>query len=356
MTSLQCLKHEWLCQTEKIEKEEVKNNPEDHSSSGKGKDQELNTTKHNLSQSKGQWDPSHNYVMFDCETRTMSRADPRDDDEDDDEGNHEEEILITRDDDKINNICVTKDESDKENEEINDCKESSASLCLANNCENNYNDCRKRMANGEDNDYLEAAIGVNRKRSKTPLVEGNDDNEKNKDSRSTLTTPNKANLTNAASSTITYDQVQQRANEIRETKRMSVISYDSLDDSCSIIMKSKEATTHSNEVDDEVNGAIADDEETTTDGGPTPTPDISEISIPCNSIKDTNIENPTPLPTHANIIANGESDVQNSKTFSSELPEQTLWQAAEGTVTPFWEFANVGEIPSLGNLHNHYVL
>ena len=44
----------------------------------------MNTTKQNLSQNKGQWDPAHNYVMFDCETRTMSRADPRDDSDDGD--------------------------------------------------------------------------------------------------------------------------------------------------------------------------------------------------------------------------------------------------------------------------------
>ena len=137
MTSIQCLKHEWLCQTDKIEKEEVKNNQEDHSSSGK-KDPELNTTKHNLSQNKGQWDPAHNYVMFDCETRTMSRAEPSDDDKDEMTCENNE------------NICLENDDNNKENKEVNESTESKrlsqTSASTSATHDNNSTDCRKRMA------------------------------------------------------------------------------------------------------------------------------------------------------------------------------------------------------------------
>ena len=327
MNSLQCLKHEWLCQTNKTEKEEVKNNQEDHSSSGR-KDPELNTTKHNLSQSKGQYDPAHDYVRFDCETRTMSRADPRDDD------NNE----IERDNNHTNQ-SPEKDEKDKENKEINESKEvnriSQTSISSTTH-DNNLSDCRKRLADGKDNDYLEATIGY-RKRSKTPLV---DEDESNGLIH--------ASIQNTPSTVITYDQVQRRANEIREGKRMSGVSFDSLEDSCSIVMKSKEQM-NMNEVDDL--SANADDEDTTTEGGPTPTLDISEISIPCIP-GEFNLENPTvtklPTTNAYSILSKREVDVQNPKNFS-ELSEQTLWQATEGTITPLWEVANLGESPSLGN-------
>ena len=332
MTSLQCLKHEWLCQIDKSEKEEVKNNQEDHSSSGK-KDPELNTTKHNLSQSKEQWDPSHNYVMFDCETRTMSRAEPRDDDDDANTNSFESK----------DTTCLENDDSNKENEEINDLQENnriSQTSTSSTTHENISNDCRKRVADGEDNDYLEATMG-HRKRSKTPLVDADDDDS---------LVLRKATLRNLPTTVITYDQVQQKANEIRESKRMSGISIDSFDESCSIVIKSKEDNNF-NEVDDF--SANADDEQTATDG-PTPTPDISEISIPyitgeTNTDILTSLPSTTPvLPRETHVTLNGDVDFQHQKTFS-EFPEQTLWQAAEGTITPLWEVAHVGEIPPLGN-------
>ena len=326
MTSLQCLKHEWLCQKEKTEKEEVKNNQEDHSSSGK-KDPELNTTKQNLSQSKGQWDPAHNYVMFDCETRTMSRADPCDDI--DDPNN-----ILTNNNSSVYNID---NECNKENEEVNEksteINRLSQSSVSSVNHDNNSNDCRKRLADGEDNDYLEAMIGY-RKRSKTPLVDSGENGEESTNLIKPVTQ-------NPSSTVITYDQVQQKAHEIREAKRMSGISFDSLEDSCSIVIKSKDST-HFNEMDDA--SAHADDEQTATDG-PTPTPDVSEISIPCMP-RESNTEPSTTVAVPFAML-NGEGDFKNSKPIS-EFSEQTLWQATEGTITPMWEVANVGEIPSLG--------
>ena len=320
MTSVQCLKHEWLCQTEKIEKEEVKNNQEDHSSSGK-KDPELNTTKHNLSQNKGQWDPAHNYVMFDCETRTMSRAEPSDDDKDGMSGENNE------------SLCLENDDSNKENKDSTESKRlSQTSASSSATHDNNSTDCRKRMADEKDNDYLEATMG-HRKRSKTPLVDADDGEPSNLI---------KSNQKIQPSTVITYDQVQQKAYEIRENKRMSGISFDSLDESCSIAIKSKESANLNG---DDIS-AHADDEQTATDG-PTPTPDISEISIPCFP-GESNTENATPLPSNTYVTLNGaDVDFQNPKTFS-ELSEQTLWQAAEGTITPLWEVANVGEVSSLG--------
>lgn len=327
MNSLQCLKHEWLCQKEKTEKEEVKNNQEDHSSSGK-KDPELNTTKQNLSQSKGQWDPAHNYVMFDCETRTMSRADPRDDI--DDSNN-----IITNNNSSAYNYD---NECNKENEVVNEkpseVNRLSQSSMSSVNHDNNSNDCRKRVADGEDNDYLEATVGY-RKRSKTPLVDAVENGEES-------TNLIKSIPQNPSSNVITYDQVQQKAQEIREAKRMSGISFDSLDDSCSIAIKAKDST-HFNEMDDA--SAQADDEQTGTDG-PTPTPDVSEISIPCVSREYNTESSATSAAPFA--MLNREVDYKNSKPIS-EFSEQTLWQAAEGTITPMWEVANVGEIPSLGN-------
>ena len=325
MNSLQCLKHEWLCQKEKIEKEEVKNNQEDHSSSGK-KDPELNTTKQNLSQNKGQWDPAHNYVMFDCETRTMSRADPRDDSDD-----GENENLCNNN----NNVCNHDNDSNKENEKVNENSTepnrlSQTSVSSA-NCDNNSNDCRKRVADGADNDYLEATVGY-RKRSKTPLVDAGDNGEESN------------NLTKLAplnqSTVITHDQVQQRAQEIRESKRMSGISFDSLEDSCSIAIKSKDSN-HFNEMDDA--SAHADDEQTATEG-PTPTPDVSEISIPCVP-RDSNLEQ-SAIPVATRLLLNGQLDFKNSNPIS-ELSEQTLWQAAEGTITPMFEVANVSHLGSI---------
>ena len=317
MTSLQCLKHEWLCQKEKTEKEEIKSNQEDHSSSGK-KDPELNTTKQNLSQNKGQWDPAHNYVMFDCETRTMSRADPRDDSDDGDNA-----IL------NLNSINNSNDnECNKENLIVNDKladdKRLSQTSISSANYDNNLNDCRKRVADGEDNDYLQATIG-HRKRSKTPLVDGGE----NANDSTNLSKSVPLNQ----STVITYDQVQQKAMEIREAKRMSGISFDSLEDSCSIAIKCKDSNTF-NEMDDA--SAHADDEQTATDG-PTPTPDASEISIPCVP-RESNIDQL--VPTATCIALNGELDFKNSNPIS-ELSEQTLWQAAEGTITPMFEVANL---------------
>ena len=317
MTSLQCLKHEWLCQKEKTEKEEIKNNQEDHSSSGK-KDPELNTTKQNLSQNKGQWDPAHNYVMFDCETRTMSRADPRDDSDDGDNEN-----LIQN-----NNNFSNDNECNKENlivnEKSSDDKRLSQTSISSANYDGNLNDCRKRVADGEDNDYLEATIG-HRKRSKTPLVDG----VENANDSTNLSKSMPLNQ----STVITYDQVQLKAMEIREAKRMSGISFDSLEDSCSIAIKCKDSNSF-NEMDDA--SAHADDEQTATDG-PTPTPDASEISIPCVP-RESNIDQLVPIATC--IALNGELDFKNSNPIS-ELSEQTLWQAAEGTITPMFEVANV---------------
>ena len=338
MTSLQCLKHEWLCQIDKNEKEEAKNNQEDHSSSGK-KDPELNTTKHNLSQSKGQWDPSHNYVMFDCETRTMSRADEPCDDEDNKV--NESDCEHNKD-----NEYIEHDDSNKENEDKNDVNENnriSQTSSSSTTHENNSNDCRKRVADGEDSEYLEATIG-HRKRSKTPLVEAEDED-------TPLHMKINSTIRNAVQTVITFDQVQQKANEIRESKRMSEISIDSFDESCSIVLKSKE-DNHFNEVDDL--SANADDEQTATDGDPTPTPDISEMSIPCVS-GETKTENISihpfaalAIPKEASVTLNSSADVERQKTFL-ELPDQTLWQAIEGTITPLWEVANVGETTPLGN-------
>ena len=359
MTSLQCLKHEWLCQLEKEEKNDVKNNQEDHSSSGK-KDPELNATKHNLSQNKENWDPSHNYVMFDCETRTVSRAEPRDDEED---GGCENEEKLEEDD----NGMI--DHSSTENNEVNEVSGKhriSTSSLLVNSAmidNNTSSDCRKRMAadGEEDKDYLDANT-LQRKRSKTPLVEGDEGVAGTLRNISAIT-PLPAQIFpqhDTHFTVISYDQVQQKAKEIKETKRMSTVSADSFE-SCSIVMKS--TRDHQNGDDIEMH---ADDEETATED-PTPTPDVSEISVPCGSC-DFGEREKTPeissaiqeLSTSAMVIPLDHPNVrmsiaehhdnQHTNTSLHGLPDHTLWQATERTITPLWETAHVGEIPPLGRL------
>ena len=197
-------------------------------------------------------------------------------------------------DDQLNaskkNLADNKEHWDKENNYVLfDC--GSRTMCKTSQDSDMsvLSDSRKRMAE----DQLQQSNG---KRSKTPLMDEIEE------------------------SVITLEQVQQKADEIKE-KRMSGISVDSLDSS---LLKS-------NDFFDELccnteEDMHADDEETTTDA-PTPTPDISEMSVPI-------VDARTLLPTI--MLNEGEAE-----KWISEVGDQTLWQAAERTLTPLWEVANI---------------
>lgn len=75
MTAIQCLEHEWL-NPKLAQKQTDPNEQQDSKDGGKGEaeGQPLDAAKKNLAESRDHWDQDNNYVMFDSESRTMSRA------------------------------------------------------------------------------------------------------------------------------------------------------------------------------------------------------------------------------------------------------------------------------------------